>query len=107
MALEALKAYAIAQTPKDIKEEPQRATEPESKTLTSYIKRDKQVWEYNKKQSENIIKSEHLRTKINRELIKGEDISLLFIEAIECISLMTGDKVFYENILDNMEKRIV
>jgi hypothetical protein len=48
-----------------------------------------------KKQCENIRKSEHLRCKIYKGVKQGVDIEALLIDAIECISLMTGDTVFY------------
>lgn len=50
-----------------------------------------------KEDQENIIKSAELRAKINKGVLQGEDIQSLLLIAIKCISVMTGDKLFYDN----------
>lgn len=49
----------------------------------------------------NILLSADLRTKINKGVQENQDIYILLIDAIKCISLMTDDKLFYKN---NVEK---
>lgn len=51
----------------------------------------------------NIKRSETLRTEILKGVSAGEDIQSLFLKAAECISRMTGDSVF----LDQIKKRIM
>lgn len=59
-----------------------------------------------KEYQKNIIKSANLRIKINKGVQEGQDIKLLLIDAIECISIMTGEKLFYDNNI-NILKQIV
>lgn len=106
MGLEALKAYAVNQASKDFEDKPnQPLIEPENKTLTAHIERDKQTWEYSKKQAENILKSERLRCKIYKDVKAGADTYSLLIDAIKCISLMTGDTVFYDQNIKELRER--
>lgn len=49
-----------------------------------------------KRQAENIRKSEALRTKVQKGIAAGVDTFTLLLQAMECISLMTGDTVFYD-----------
>ena len=42
----------------------------------------------------NIKKSETLRAEILKGQLAGESTDMLFIKAVECISLMTGDTAF-------------
>lgn len=46
----------------------------------------------------NIKKSETLRAEILKGQLAGESTDILFIKAVECISLMTGDTAFYNQI---------
>jgi len=59
-----------------------------------------------KRQCENIRKSEHLRCKIYKGVKQGVDIETLLIQSIECISLMTGDTVFYTQNVERIKKRL-
>lgn len=45
-----------------------------------------------KRYQENVIKSDVLRCEIN----KSSDIKEMLVKLLECISLMTGDEVFYK-----------
>ena len=56
-----------------------------------------------KKQQENIKKSERLRAEINKDIQAGEPIYKVLLKAIECISLMTGDRVFYDINKNNLQ----
>lgn len=49
-----------------------------------------------KDQAERIRVSERLRIEITKGLNNGKDPSSILLTALECISLMTGDKLFYE-----------
>lgn len=49
------------------------------------------------------LKSEEIRAFININ-IKALDTKTLLIKAIECISLMTGDKVFYNQNIKHLEE---
>lgn len=57
------------------------------------IKRELMLKEY----QQNIRKSAELRIKITKGVQCGEDIQILLLAAIECISIMTGDNLFYDN----------
>ena|SRR5664279_1201822 len=49
-----------------------------------------------KEQAERIRVSERLRIEITKGLKSGSNPSNILLTALECISLMTGDKLFYE-----------
>lgn len=49
-----------------------------------------------KAQQENIRKAGQLRAEINKGVKAGEPIYKILLKAIECISLMTGEKLFYD-----------
>ena len=51
---------------------------------------------------ENIRRAGSLRTEILKATAAGTDTTTLFLKAAECISLMTGDTVFYSTIRDNV-----
>ena len=67
----------------------QEQDEELSKTLLMYADRN--------------LKSEELRAFINI-YIKALDTKTLLIKAIECISLMTGDSVFYNQNIKHLEE---
>lgn len=46
---------------------------------------------------DNIRKAGTLRSYITKGILSGEDSYTLLLSAIECISLMTGDKLFYNH----------
>jgi hypothetical protein len=58
------------------------------------------VW---KAYQEAIIKSGQLTSEITKGIQAGEKIEILFLKAIECISLMTDDKLFYELNKNNLK----
>lgn len=43
----------------------------------------------------NIKKSQFLRAEINKDIKENKDYKDILLKAIECISKMTGDKLFY------------
>lgn len=105
MALEALKAYAEAQKQQSNNKPKQTNPEPVNKVLTAQMKREKQSWELYKKMADNIRLSESLRCKINKDIRAGADIFDLLIDAIKCISLMTGDDLFCEQNIKALKER--
>ncbi len=105
MALEALKAYAEAQKQQSNSKPKQTNPEPVNKVLTAQMEREKQSWELYKKMADNIRLSESLRCKINKDVKAGADIFSILIDCIKCISLMTGDTVFYEQNIKALKER--
>ena len=95
MSLDALKSFFSEGDNKDkgnIKPEKEK---PVNAVLTAHIERERRNREAYKEIAENIKASERLRCKINKDFIAGVDHELILKDAIECISLMTGDTVFY------------
>lgn len=56
-----------------------------------------------KAQQENIRKAGQLRADINKSIPAGEPIYKVLLKAIECISLMTGEKLFYDMNKENLQ----
>lgn len=113
MALEALKKYAQEQN-QATQEEIERLTKNERhrsptrhENKPSHIKplaskenvtealQERLAGMY-KVPQENITKAGQLRAEINKGIQSGEPIYRVLLKAIECISLMTGEKLFYE-----------
>ena len=104
MSLDALKSFFSEGDNKDegnIKEEEKK---PVNAVLTAHIEREKQSRELFFKIAENIKKSEQLRCKINKDFIAGADHEGILKDCLKCISLMTGDTVFYNQNIKHLEK---
>lgn len=71
----------------------QREQENNKRTLEIYT-------EYQK----NIRTSESLQTEILKGARAGDPVELLFLKAVECISCMTSDKLFYNQIEKDLIK---
>jgi len=56
-----------------------------------------------KEQQENIRRAGQLRADINKGVQAGEPIYKLLLKAIECISLMAGEKLFYDANKENLQ----
>lgn len=56
-----------------------------------------------KEHQENIRRAGQLRAEINKDIQAGEPIYKVLFKAIECISLMTGDRVFYDMNKNNLQ----
>ena len=56
-----------------------------------------------REQQENIRRAKQLRADINKGVQAGEPIYRLLLTAIECISLMTGEKLFYDMNKENLQ----
>ena len=53
---------------------------------------------------EAIVKSGELTSEITKGIQAGEKPEVLLLKAIECISLITGNKLFYELNRENIKK---
>jgi hypothetical protein len=95
MSLDALKAFFSEDntTPKETPKEDKK--EQHTPILTARIEREKKSLELFRYLQDNIKKSERLRCKINKEIAANAPIEEVLRDCIECISLMTGDRVFY------------
>ena len=56
-----------------------------------------------REQQENIREAGQLRAEINKSIQAGEPIYGILIKAIKCISLMTGEKLFYDANKENLQ----
>ena len=56
-----------------------------------------------KEHQENIRRAGQLRAEINKGIQAGESVYKVLLKAIECISLMTGDRVFYDMNKSNLQ----
>lgn len=56
-----------------------------------------------REQQENIRRAKQLRADINKSIPAGEPIYKVLLKAIECISLMTGEKLFYDMNKENLQ----
>jgi hypothetical protein len=96
MSLDALKAFFSEDntTPKETPKEDKK--EQHTPILTARIEREKKSLELFRYLQDNIKKSERLRCKINKDIAAGEPMQGILKDCLKCISLMTGDTVFYE-----------
>jgi hypothetical protein len=77
-------------------------THSDAESVTEALQR-RTAAEY-KRLAENIKKSEAIRTKITKGIQAGESTYRLLLQAMECISLMTGDTVFYSQGKDELQR---
>ena len=66
--------------------------------------KQEEAFKIHKDIAENISKSQHLRAEINKDITAGADTTETLIKALECISLMTGDSIFYNVNKDKLER---
>ena len=103
MSLDALKSFFSedkSESKENIKKEENKPTNP---ILTAHIEREKRNREAYKEIAENIKKSERLRCKINKDFKNGVDLIEILKDCLKCISLMTGDTVFYTQSIKHLE----
>lgn len=84
-----------AQEPPEASQEAQ-AQQQRSFSLDRAAEERRRVSEAYKRQAEAIRKSERLRTEITKGIKRGEPVQLLFLKALECVSVATGDTVFLD-----------
>lgn len=104
MSLDALKSFFSEGDNKDKENIKQEKEKPINAVLTAHIEREKRNREAYKEIAENIKKSERLRCKINKDFKIGVDPIEILKDSIKCISLMTGDTVFYNQNIKHLEK---
>ena len=104
MSLDALKSF-FSEDNTGPKENP-KETKKESPTpiLTARIERKKKSLELFKYLQDNIKKSERLRCKINKDILANAPVEVVLKDCLKCISLMTGDTVFYNQNIKHLEK---
>ena len=120
MALEALKQYAEEQN-QATREEIERLTKNDalkrptsdekargnikplvSKENVTEATQERLAAGY-REQQENIRRAKQLRADINKSIPAGEPMYKVLLKAIECISLMTGEKLFYDMNKENLQ----
>lgn len=102
MTLEALRNYSKEQ---QTEQPPRTKTDPPNVVLTAHMELQEKQCELYKQMADNIKHSELLRSKINKDIQAGADHYSLLLDAIKCISLMTGDTVFYDQNIKALQKR--
>lgn len=105
MELDAVQAFFSEGKSEGIPKYDPGTKKPYTPVLTAHTDRQKKVTELLKLIQGNIKASERLRSQINKDLRQGAALEEVLINCIECISLMTGDKVFYTENLKAIEAR--
>lgn len=103
MSLDTLRAFFSEVEPKAIVEPKEDKQEGDNPILTRHIERDKQSQEIYFKMANNIKKSERLRRNINKDIKNKVSKDIILKSCLECISLMTGDSVFYSQNIKELE----
>lgn len=107
MSLEVLKAYSKEQQnqAENIPFPGKPKMKPQNVVLTAHMELEQKRLELYRHVQENIRKSSQLRSKINKDIQAGANHYSVLLDAIQCISLMTGDTVFYEQNIKVLEER--
>lgn len=95
MSLEALKSFFSEGNAELIEEHEETKETQDKPILTGYIEREKQNRELYYEVASNIKESERLRAKINKDFKAAAPREQILKDCLKCISLMTGDSVFY------------
>lgn len=103
MSLDALKSFFSEDNNQDIGKDKEVTKERPDLILTAHIEREKKSRELYKEMAKNIKESERLRSKINKDFKAGADPVEILKDSIKCISLMTGDTVFYKQNIKYLE----
>lgn len=64
---------------------------------------DANKWAEYKDQQDADQKAKQLRTKISKGILAGANPHILLLQALECIGLMSGDKTFYGQTLEQIK----
>ncbi len=92
-----------------LNEDPKATPEPEKENI-KLVGLDKEIYLKQREIErlanvyENVKKSERLRAKINKDIKAAAPMEEILKDCIECISLMTGDKVFYTQNIKYLKK---
>ena len=106
MSLDHLQAFIREGNNKTIQEHQEEERNEPKPILTASIERERQSIERYNEIGENIKKSERLRAEITKGVRAGTPINDLLLIALECISLMTGDKTWYKQTIEKIEGRL-
>ena len=88
---------------KDIK--PEREEQPKKHYKIDQKKHlQQEAFNSHQEIADNISRSQHLRAEINKDITAGADTHSILLKALKCIELMTGDSVFYNVNVKNLEK---
>ena len=104
MSLDALKSFFSEDNNQDIGKDKEVTKERPKPVLTAHIEVKKKNREAYKEIADNIGKSEKLRAKINKDFKNGVDPIEILKDCLKCISLMTGDTVFYNQNIKHLKK---
>lgn len=105
MSLEHLQAFFSEDNNKSIQEYLKEDRKQSNPILTAHIQREKRSRELYFKVADNIKRSEYLRSKITKDIKAARPKEDILLMAIECIGLMTGDMVFYNQNIKELIKR--
>lgn len=105
MSLEHLNAFFGKEDNKSMQEHYRRERAKYNPILTAHIEREEKNRALYLEVANNIKESEKLRSKITKEIKADKPINDILLIAIECIGLMTGDKVFYNQNIEALSKR--
>lgn len=105
MSLDHLLAYFSNEEEQSIQEDKKDLEEQHSPILTAHIERNEQLTKLLKETADNIRTSEKLRSKITKDIKGKAALEDILKDCIECISLMTGDKTYYKQNINNLDKR--
>lgn len=106
MSLDHLKAFLREGNTESIQQPQEHKQKTHKPILTASIERERQSLERYKEIGENIIKSERLRAELTKGIRAETPIDDLLLMALECISLMTGDKTWYKQNIEHLEGRL-
>lgn len=95
MSLDALKSFFSEDNAEPIEEHQEAKETTDNPILTAHMERERKSRELYFEMADNIKKSEKLRAKINKSFKAGTPREEILKDCLECISLMTGDSVFY------------
>lgn len=104
MSLEHLNAF-FGEEDKSMQEPYRKEIREYNPVLTAHIERDNKRKALYLEMADNIKESEKLRSKITKDIKATQPINDILLMAIECIGLMTGDKVFYNQNIRELSKR--
>lgn len=105
MSLEHLQAFLREGNEGTIQVDHKEDTKPSRAILTASIVREQESRARYNEIGENIKKSERLRAELTKGIKNNEPVDDLLIVSLKCISLMTGDEVWYKQNKATLESR--
>ena len=105
MSLDHLEAFFSKENNKPIESIKETQSDQDKPILAASIKIDSKNRELYFKMVDSINKSERLRVELTKGIKDNKPVDDLLLLALECISLMTGDKLFYNQNMQNLKGR--